>query len=106
MASLWNKKPGRKVQKVEAGVALVKDMGEGGWPGLRGPTRLLQPSSSFPATSEPSLGMLSLLEQRFNELSTGKLSQLEVTQHLAWRIPGTGEPGGLLSMGLHRVGHD
>ena len=25
---------------------------------------------------------------------------------LAWRIPGTGEPGGLLSMGLHRVGHD
>ena len=25
---------------------------------------------------------------------------------LAWRIPGTGEPGGLLSMGLHRFGHD
>ena len=25
---------------------------------------------------------------------------------LAWRTPGTGEPGGLLSMGLHRVGHD
>ena len=25
---------------------------------------------------------------------------------LAWRIPGMGEPGGLLSMGLHRVGHD
>ena len=25
---------------------------------------------------------------------------------LAWRIQGTAEPGGLLSMGLHRVGHD
>ena len=25
---------------------------------------------------------------------------------LAWRIPGTGEPGGLASMGSHRVGHD
>ena len=25
---------------------------------------------------------------------------------LAWRISGTGEPGGLPSMGLHRVGHD
>ena len=25
---------------------------------------------------------------------------------LAWRIPGTGVPGGLPSMGLHRVGHD
>ena len=25
---------------------------------------------------------------------------------LAWRIPGTGKPGGLLSTGSHRVGHD
>ena len=25
---------------------------------------------------------------------------------LAWRIPGTGEPAGLLSMGSHRIGHD
>ena len=25
---------------------------------------------------------------------------------LAWRIPGTEEPGGLLSVGLHRVGHN
>ena len=25
---------------------------------------------------------------------------------LAWRIPGTGEAGGLPSMGSHRVGHD
>ena len=33
----------------------------------------------------------------------------EIATHssvLAWRIPGTGEPGGLPSMGLHRVGHD
>ena len=25
---------------------------------------------------------------------------------LAWKIPGTGEPGGLPSLGSHRVGHD
>ena len=25
---------------------------------------------------------------------------------LAWRTPGTGEPGGLPSTGSHRVGHD
>ena len=25
---------------------------------------------------------------------------------LAWRIPGTGEPGGLPSLGSHRVRHD
>ena len=25
---------------------------------------------------------------------------------LAWKIPGTGEPGGLPSMGSHRIGHD
>ena len=33
----------------------------------------------------------------------------EVAAHssvLAWRIPETGEPGELLSMGSHRVGHD
>ena len=33
----------------------------------------------------------------------------EMTTHssvLAWRVPWTGEPGGLLSMGSHRVGHD
>ena len=27
-------------------------------------------------------------------------------QFLAWRIPWTGEPGGLQSVGLQRVGHD
>ena len=35
--------------------------------------------------------------------------QKEMATHfsvLAWRIPGTGEPGGLPSMGLHRVGHN
>ena len=25
---------------------------------------------------------------------------------LAWRIPGIREPGGLLSVGLHRIGHN
>ena len=33
----------------------------------------------------------------------------EIAAHssvLAWRISGMGEPGGLPSMGLHRVGHD
>ena len=33
----------------------------------------------------------------------------EIATHssvLAWRIPRTGEPGGLPSMGSHRVGHD
>ena len=36
-------------------------------------------------------------------------SEKEMATHssvLAWRIPGTGEPRGLPSMGLHRVGHD
>ena len=36
-------------------------------------------------------------------------SEREMATHssvLAWRIPGTVEPGGLLSMGSHRVGHD
>ena len=39
----------------------------------------------------------------------GTLLEKEMASHssvLAWRIPGTGEPGGLLSMVSHRVGHD
>ena len=28
------------------------------------------------------------------------------TSALAWRVPGTAEPGGLPSKGSHRVGHD
>ena len=38
-----------------------------------------------------------------------KYLEKEMATHssvLAWRIPGTGEPGGLPSMGSHRVGHD
>ena len=47
--------------------------------------------------------------------SLGKLWDLvmalekEMATHssvLAWRIPGTGEPGGLPSMGSHRIRHD
>ena len=37
------------------------------------------------------------------------LMEKEMTTHssiLAWRIPGMGEPGGLPSMGSHRVRHD
>ena len=36
------------------------------------------------------------------------ITEKEMAAHpsvLAWRIPGTGEPGRLLSMGLHGVGH-
>ena len=44
----------------------------------------------------PSLGREDPLEK---ELATH-------SSILAWRIPGTGEPGGLLSLGSHRVGHD
>ena len=42
-------------------------------------------------------------------LVLGHPINLEMATHssvVAWRIPGTEEPGGLLSLGLHRVGHD
>ena len=50
-------------------------------------------------TREPwvrSLGQEDLLEE---EMATH-------SSILAWRIPGTEEPGGLQSMGSHRVGHN
>ena len=41
-----------------------------------------------------------------NFLCTSSLFSLYLSSVLAWRSPGTGEPGGLPSMGSHRVGHD
>ena len=39
----------------------------------------------------------------FHALEKGMATHSSI---LAWRIPGTTEPGGLPSMGSHRVGHD
>ena len=58
--------------------------------------------------------------QSMGSLRVGQLSDFTFTFHfhalekemathssvLVWRIPGTGEPGGLPSMGSHRVGHN
>ena len=48
-------------------------------------------------------------ETQVQSLGWEDLLEKEMATHssvLAWRIPGTGEPGGLPSLGLHRVGHD
>ena len=45
----------------------------------------------------------------WTQLSHFNALEKEMATHssvLAWRIPGTGEPGGLLSLGSHRVRHD
>ena len=49
------------------------------------------------------------LETRVQSLGQEDPLEKEMATHcsvLAWRIPGTEEPSGLLSMGSHRVGHD
>ena len=51
--------------------------------------------------------MSSALASKF--FTTSATSEKVMATHssvLAWRIPGTGEPCGLPSMGSHRVGHD
>ena len=51
---------------------------------------------------------LHMSEQTRGSASEGE-SEEAMAPHssaLAWRTPGTGEPGGLLSVGSHRVGHD
>ena len=48
-------------------------------------------------------------ETRVQSLGQEDPLEKEMATHssvLAWRIPGMGEPGGLPSMGSHRVGHD
>ena len=53
--------------------------------------------------------LLPMRETRLRSLGREVPLEKEMATHpsiLDWRIPGTGEPGGLPSMGLHRVGHD
>ena len=48
-------------------------------------------------------------EPRFQSLGQEDPLEEEMATHstiLAWRFPGTEEPGGLQSMGSHRVGHN
>ena len=50
-----------------------------------------------------------LINKDVFEPSYNDLMEKEMATHssvIAWRIPGTEEPGGLPSMGSHRVGHD
>ena len=42
-------------------------------------------------------------DKRYTRLEKERATHSSI---LAWRIPGMEEPGGRLSMGLHRVGHD
>ena len=49
------------------------------------------------------------MTERLNFHFSLSFMEKEMATHssvLAWRIPGTGEPGRLPSMGLPRVGHD
>ena len=58
--------------------------------------------------------MLKVTRSTYFEVGAGRICcmEKEMATHstvLAWRIPGTGEPGGLPSdslLGLHRVEHD
>ena len=88
------------------------------------PENAMAPHSStlawkIPRTEEPG-GLQSMGSLRVGHDWATSLSLLNFTFHfhelekemathssvLAWRIPGTEEPGGLPSMGSHRVGHD
>ena len=58
-------------------------------------------------------GLLSMgsyrVRHNWSDLACMHVLEKEMAAHssiLAWRIPGTEDPGGLPSMGLHRVGHD
>ena len=50
-----------------------------------------------------SVGLQRIRHDKATELEKAMAPHSSV---LAWRIPGTGEPGRLPSMGSHRVGHD
>ena len=50
-----------------------------------------------------------IIQSEVSQKEKHQYMEKEMATHssvLGWRIPGTGEPGGLPSMGSHRVGHD
>ena len=65
------------------------------------PLGLALGSPIFPSGCEGKLGVA--LESLHHTLEKEMATHSSV---LAWRIPGMGEPGGLLSLGSHRVRHD
>ena len=70
----------------------VSDLGPASGSTLKNPPAVQE----LQATRVQSLG-------REDRLEEGMATHSRI---LAWRIPWTEEPGGLPSMGLHRVGHD
>ena len=61
------------------------------------------------ASGKESTGRCRRQEMRVQSLGWKDLLEEGMATHsavLAWRIPGMGEPGGLLSMGSHRVSHN
>ena len=46
------------------------------------------------------------IKKRWQEYTEEGKEMATHSSVLGWRIPGTGEPGGLPSMGSHKVGHD
>ena len=73
------------------------------------PTPALLPGKSHGQRSLVGCSPWSRKEMDMTERLHFHALEKEMATHssiLAWRIPGTGEPGELPSMGSHRVGHD
>ena len=64
---------------------------------------LISPCDSLELCIQMGISFLFSLAFHFHALEKEMATHSRV---LAWRIPGTEEPGGLPSMGSHRVGHD
>ena len=88
--TLWFNFQPRRCQRISRGLENPMD-GEAWWAEVHGV-----------AKSRTRLGDFTLTFH-FHALEKEMATHSSV---LGWRIPGTGEPGGLPSMGSHRVGHD
>ena len=92
LASMWNKHNGEGNGTLFQYSCLENPMDrEAWWAAVHGVAKSLTWLSDFTFTLH------------FHALEKEMATHSSV---LAWRIPGTWDPGGLLSMGLHRVGHD
>ena len=74
--------------------------------------KIVSVPSTTPTCTKRNDSFLSLLKTSSSSVfavASSDQVEKEMATHssvLAWRIPGSGESGGLLSMGSHRVGHN
>ena len=88
--------------KIDLKIKAVKRDKEGHYIMIKGSTQ----EEDITIINAPNIGAPQYVRQMLTSMKGEEKAMATHSSVLSWRIPGTGEPGGLPSMGSHRVGHN